>query len=159
PEIEKPNPSRLEHEDVGWLEIAMNDASRVGGLERIDDGIEQVKEAMNRQALADGLHFRQVLVEIGAGEQLHDEVERPVERGAQTVDADRAGACEGGHDLRLAQHADVVLGVDGNAVVEELQCDFDAGLAIDRRVDDAVSPSTNDPLELVAFVDDDFWLV
>ena len=146
PKSRRRTPPEWRTENILGFEIAVHDAPVVRRLERVDDGVEQLEQLKHREPLAFGLELGDVIVEIVPYQQLHHEIESPFDGGAQAIHANRASASEGGHDLRLAKHANVVLGVARHAIVQKLDGNLGAIFAVERAVHDAV-PSAPDDVE------------
>ena len=89
-------------EDVGRLEIAMDDAGGVGGVERVGDLDAEADDGADRHR-AGGHHF----VQRQAAEQLHDEIGAPVRlrRLADVVDRADVRVIQRRRRARLALEA------------------------------------------------------
>ena len=121
PEVEDLDRAVLAHLDVGWLEVAVDDAALVCGLERVGD------------LSSDGHRFRhrnrpslQLLGKILAVDELHHERADDI-RAFDAVDMSDVGMVQRGKRLRLTLEARQAVGVRG----EELGNDLDRDVAVE----------------------------
>ena len=125
-EVGDPDPAVGRDEDVGRLEVAVDDAGGVGGRQAAARGGEGVDDLAQRPPAVLQPH-----VEARAGDVLHRH-EDVVGEGADLVDRHHVGMGELGHRLRLAQEALAAGGRPDDLVGAD---DLERDLAIERRVD------------------------
>ena len=96
------HPALAVEEDVGGFDIAVDDAVVVG----VGEGVEDVGGDVDGLLLGEfPAVVLEVLVDVHAIDELHDEVELAVRGFPEVVDRDDRGVVEVGHRLRLALEA------------------------------------------------------
>src|ERR1043165_3256522 len=112
-------------DDIGGLEVAVDDVAAVGVGDGVGDGDDVVEET---DALLEGVALGDELAQRAAGDQLHRVVRSAVGPAPGLVDRDDAWVLEARGDEDLAQKADFVAGA---ARVELFDGDVAAELAIE----------------------------
>ena len=130
-EVENFGGAAIGDKHVGGLDVAMNDAFFVRGIEGVGDLNAESDRSRNRQRAA-GEHFFQRL----AFEQFHGD-ERPAFVFFDGVDGANSGMVQGGGGTRLAQEALDGRGVFGAAILQEFQRDAPAQSGVFGFVDEA----------------------
>ena len=135
-EVEKLGLPALRHENVGRLDVPVDDAARVGRLEGVGDLGSEVEKGVQGQrsgaeAIAQGL----------AVEQLHRD-EGPALMLVHVVDRADVRMLEGGGSAGFALQALESLSVLGELIRQELQGDAAAELEVLGLVDDAHAPAS-----------------
>jgi hypothetical protein len=126
--------SGLLHEDIGGLEVAMDDALIVGVLHRVAHPRHQAHAGGQVEAVAVG-----VLVQGQAADELHREERLTVVGEAGLVDLRNAGVVQPGQDLRLVGEA-LEEGGGGEAGAYDLEGDRAARAILFRLVDGSHAP-------------------
>ena len=133
----------VDEQDVGWLEISVNDAVAV----RRVDGTRECQDHLGRWPDRLGLPL-QVLREAAAGHVFHGE-EGTAGGLADIVDLNDIGMPQACQRLDLGAKAGQVGGAGLEAGQDHLEGDFAAKTEMPGLVDDAHSPSTEQPQYLV----------
>lgn len=108
-------------EDIGWLDVAVDDAATVCVGEATGDGGDEVES----DGWVDGLLMGRVIEGLSLHE-LHDNIEHSLNV-AEVVDRDKVGVIEAGHRLGLGFKRGAELGVIAELAGE----DFDGDVAIE----------------------------
>ena len=132
-------------QDVGRLHVAMDDAGRVGGVERHGDGGEHRDDPRRRERTVLG----QESAEIPTGHVFHRDVE-PLPRLADVADADDGGVHERAGEPRLADEAQAQRLVRLKLPRQELQRDLVSGDDVPRAIDRADADGRQHAGDLVA---------
>ena len=119
--------------DVGRLEIAVDDAERVGLDQRAAHGARDREHALPRQRPAGA----EPLVQALAAQQLHHDVERAVGRLAELVRGDRVRIAQPGQRGAFAAKPRDDAGIAGELGVQHLERELVAGLDVRRTIDRA----------------------
>ena len=128
-EVEDLRLTGLLHEDVGGLEVAVDDAPVVGVLHRVADPRHQAQRGRRVEAVAVG-----VLVQGQAADELHGEEGLAVVGQAGLVDLRDAGVVQPGQDLGLVGEA-LDQGGGGEPGSDDLEGDGAARVVLLRLVD------------------------
>ncbi len=132
----------------------MQDAGGVGGLERVDDRIENLGHAPERYALATLFERIQVLVQILPGQHFHHQTQLAAVATAHVEQLDRGGAFEHGHGLLLAhqpfEHVRLARGLGA----QDLDRDAARHPTIQSGVHRALTAAPDHALERIALAND-----
>jgi hypothetical protein len=132
-------------QDVGGLDVAVNQAGGVGDVERRGDlGDDRPRARGGQRAVV--LEER---VQVAAGDVAHDDVQRPVLL-ARRVDRHDVGVVDRRRHPRLAREALAKLGVAGAFGGDDLQRDRPLQVELDGAVDDAHAAAGDDALDAAA---------
>ena len=142
-EVEHLGLSGLLHQDVGGLEVAVDDALVVGVLHRVADPRQQTHAGGEVEAVAVG-----VLVQRQAADELHREERLAVVGEAGLVDLRDAGVVQPAQDLGLVGEA-LEQGGGGEAGADDLEGDRAARAVLLRLVDGAHAALGNAAQHLV----------
>src|SRR4030095_11559038 len=129
--------------DIGWFQIAMNDAFLVRGIERICDLARDGQRALGPDA--SGLNDR---VEGLAGYQLHDE-RRDLRELFEAVHLRDVGMVERREQTRFALEPRAALRTAGECARQDLDRDVAPELGVPRAIDLAHSAGANPRLNPV----------
>ncbi len=131
-------------QDVGRLEVAVDDPALVGGLDGLGYRGHQGGGLAGRLRRA-----RHHLGQAAALDEFHGEV-RPAVQVADLVDLHDVRMAQAGHGFRLAQKALQLLRPGGGAGQEHFQGDGAVEAQVPRLVDDAHAAAAQHPLHLMA---------
>ena len=133
-------------QDVGGLDVAVDDAARVRRVERAGHLGDDVRRAGR---VAGGARRARAC----AGRRLdvaHRDVERPVVALARVVDRDDVGVVDRRRGARLADEAIAEVGVLGELRGDELQRDRAIEVELERSIDHPHAAAARDPQDAVA---------
>ena len=145
-EVRQPGPALGVDQDVGGLDVAVNDPLGVGGAEGGRDLLAPGHDLADRRALA---RLLEELFEVRPGDELQDEEGAPLGL-ADFVDLDEVGVRQGRGSPGLDREALEGLLGPGSAREELLDRDEAIQLRIPGAIDDAHSAASQLSLELVA---------
>jgi hypothetical protein len=132
-----------EQEDVLGLHVAVDDRGGVGGLEAVEDRVEDRGDAGEREGAA---VEQELAAERDAGHQLHDD-----ERGAALLvvveDGDDVGVAQAGEGPGLAAQAGAQLVVHRQLFAQQLDGDGLVDAEVGGAVDGAKAALTEDRVE------------
>ncbi len=131
-------------QDVGGLDVAVDDPGRVGGVERVADLRD---EARGEQRFEPALGAQQAR-QVGALDVAHRHVQQPVLL-ARVVDRDHVGMLDRGRRAELAPEAPAELVVVGELGRDHLQRDLAVERDVRRAVDDAHPAAPGDAVDHV----------
>ena len=128
-EVGDPDGAVAPEQDVGRLEVAVDQPGRVGGREPLPGRDEALANLLPRVRLALGSGVDPAL-EAAAVDELHGH-EHPLAVGPDVVDGDDVGVAELGHRLGLAQESALALGRGhGPGAAREQQLDGDLAVEL-----------------------------
>jgi hypothetical protein len=127
--------AELAHHDVGRLQVAVDDAARVGERHRLTDLLEDGQEA--RQVGRGAGPLPEELGEGAALHQLHGEEGPAVVQPADLDDGHDAGVLQPAGDLRLLQEAALQVGAPTKLLAQHLDGQVAAQVGVGGAVDGA----------------------
>ena len=132
----------------------MQDASVVRSLERVHNRVEDLEDAIERQAFAPLLEVLEPPLEVLAFEQLHHEARRSARRPTQIEHCHgvRTGECD--HDLLLPRQTFHELGILRVGGSEQLDRNELPALAITSAADQRLATLSDDIHDLVTVGDE-----
>ncbi len=136
-------------DDVGGLEVAVDDVAAVGLLEACGDLDEDAEGASQ----LDGVVLPEELLQGAPGDELHDEEEGAVGLFAEVEDGDDVGVSEPGEDAGLAHEVVGVSIVVGSEAVEDLDGDGPLQVGLHAAVDVAHASRADDLLDADVLAD------
>ena len=132
-------------QDVAGLDVAVDEAAAVGGVERGGDLADDPDRARGRERALAGDGVQQV----GAVDEAHGDVELAVDL-PRLVDGDHVRVIDRGGEHRLALEALAELAVAREVLGDQLQRDGALERDLSRAIDDAHATLAGDAVDLVA---------
>ena len=99
----------LDGRDLIWLEIPVDDAFGVGGGKRRGNLATDSKDVRKLELTAEIAQSNRQRI---AGEQLHDDIDRPIGQMAKLIDLDDAWMIDPAGSLRFVKKANLELRID-----------------------------------------------
>ena len=134
-----------DEEDVLRLDVAVDDALVVGGVQGAADLAPDVDHLLDRQP-ADAA---QALVQILAFEELHDDERRPIVVAIEVGDLDDVRVAQRRDRARLVLEALVDIGVGGGLAVQDLDGEQAPGAHVPCRIHRSHAPAAKEAFYLI----------
>ena len=135
----------LDGKDVLGLDVSVDDAFFVGGVERGADLASDLDDFGKRQLA----HPTEPLVQVFAFEQLHDDKRRAVFVLVKVGDLDDVGVAQSRHSARFVLEALVDFGVGGGFPVQDFDRENSAGSDVTRCIHGAHAASAEHSLDVI----------